>query len=209
MLDFMFLIYCSFTKDAYEHFMSSAYPIALTVLDSSHLYHMDILNSNAEHAEEEALTQKENSDAPCLRKKEIYLNADKKVKGRGPEELMGGNCTKTNKINIDKRRDVHCNIHEDLKPTSKYDACNKVIKNPEVSPECLDNSNKEVLSQNSYMDHSIDGLFALGELSLFELNMIGRRLVPGVIIGRTLKMRNSGSPMLLLYEDKSIKKIRL
>lgn len=154
--------------------MSSTYPLALTVLDTTVLHHCD----------EEVLGQTEALHSTThFHKNNLSLN----------------NLDNKN-VKVDRTKIAQTDYTKRSLQVEQDDIYKELVSSPQ--------DHNDDLTQSSHNNHgnNCNMLPIHGEnITLFELNVTARQLLPEIVIGRSLK--KSCHPMLLLHEDSPLKNV--
>ena len=219
---FMALYNFRYSKDAYEVFMGSLYPIALTTLKgfSDHLlrWYSDEGNNektvfkiqgSAESEISHLQAQNKPTDKYLPGDTEILDDCDSNFAGTSNKELIANgqhqysansenyfNHSDSNQKNITYDNRIKLDTSLSSEGGSSFRG-NVIDNKPQTSGVTDDVEHVEQLSNSSISE------IGTGVFTMFELNPSARKLLPNLVVGMKYMRHNSKAPELFINEDDS------
>lgn len=220
------LIIFSYSKDAYEVFMGSPYPIALTTLkgysDELLQWYFDQESNEKCGSKNHDTTGNDSAHGVWHRSADVHSPRDTQtVYGHVNSNRLGMNDEE--EVDTKEGSCLHqhsATVQGDMKSSFHPNHIRDVNRIPEsnislVSDQCTHGKNKPVDNESLTIDfadtnddfgpltNSNISDIGSGVFTMFELNPTARKLLPNLVVGMKYRRRNSKAPELFINEDDS------
>lgn len=182
-----------YSKDAYEVFIGSLYPIALTTLSG---YSDDLLQWYSNEGNDEQfvgkyVVSKESDDRHARSStNETVLNVEHQFHGQDYKKVNSN------------QENIVCGFNAEEDISMKSVECNS-IRTSAMASKSQANSFKDSVNNMQWLTSCDISEIGLGVFTMFELNLVARKLLPNLVVGMKYTRHNSKAFELFINEDDS------